>query len=242
MDFTKELEEYFKNTPKEQIEKDWAKSLSSDNVGPTIEEFLIETKKYYKGMQVLNHKDFCHFKYDGPESNMYFQLGDVVFKESELLDEGNPIGVVIQIHPDGDCRTDMYGNIKHTEVRKATKEDVQEHRPEILDQCIDIQDIENNLDVQAIGLDASKAVLVKDLSSGFEAWIDVDVDNQDVLTDWNQYIFNLNTTKDLKARVIQSSCVVFDMFTSCAIDYLEGAGLLSQDEKGKWSWVKKEIR
>jgi hypothetical protein len=28
MDITKELEEYFKNTPKEQIEKDWAKSLS----------------------------------------------------------------------------------------------------------------------------------------------------------------------------------------------------------------------
>lgn len=190
-------------------------------------------------MQVLNHKDFCHFKYDGPESNMYFQLGDVVFKESESTDDGNPIGVVIQIHPDGDCRTDMYGNVSRNEVRKATKEDVQEHRPDILDQCIDIQDIENNIDAQAIKHDDSNAVLVKDLYSGFEAWIDVQVDDQDVLTDWNQYIFCLDNDKDLRARAIQSSPIVVNMFTSCAVIYLEDIGLLEQDENGNWSWIKK---
>lgn len=191
-------------------------------------------------MQVLNHKDFCHFKYEGLESNEHFQLGDVVFRELELTDDGNPIGVVIQIHPDGDCRTDMYGNVSRIEVRKATKEDVQEHRPEMLTQCIDIQDIESNLDVKPIKHDDSNAVLVKDLSTGFEAWVDVQVDNQDVIADWNQYIFHLNDDNDLRARVIQSSAWVFDMFTSCAIEYLEAVGLLTQDENGKWSWIKND--
>lgn len=190
-------------------------------------------------MQVLNHKDFALFKYEGLESNEHFSLGDVLFKKSELADEGNPIGVVIQIHPDGDCRTDMYGNVSRNEVRKATKEDVQEHRSEILDQCIDIEDIEINLNVKALKIDDSNAVLVKDLSSGFEAWIDVQVDNQDVLTDWNQYIFHLHNDKDLRARLIQSSPWVFEVFTSCAVSHLEKAKVLRRDENGKWSWTKK---
>lgn len=33
------LKEYFRTTPREQIEADWAKSESADSVGPSIEEF-----------------------------------------------------------------------------------------------------------------------------------------------------------------------------------------------------------
>lgn len=35
-----DLKEYFKNTPKEQIEKDWAKYGHLDKIGPSVDEFL----------------------------------------------------------------------------------------------------------------------------------------------------------------------------------------------------------
>ena len=33
------LQEYFKNTPREQVEKDWAKYDYLNSVGPTLKEF-----------------------------------------------------------------------------------------------------------------------------------------------------------------------------------------------------------
>lgn len=43
-----DLKKYFRNTPSEQIMKDWAETQSSDNIGPTVEEFLQKTKTYFK--------------------------------------------------------------------------------------------------------------------------------------------------------------------------------------------------
>lgn len=40
------LKEYFKNTPKEQIQKDWDESEPFDKVGPTIVEFFNNQKRY----------------------------------------------------------------------------------------------------------------------------------------------------------------------------------------------------
>jgi len=39
-----DLKDYFKNTPREQIEKDWAETEKYDKVGPTVSEFLEVTK------------------------------------------------------------------------------------------------------------------------------------------------------------------------------------------------------
>jgi len=36
----KDLKDYFKNTPKEQIKKDWEETKKFDKVSPTIDEFL----------------------------------------------------------------------------------------------------------------------------------------------------------------------------------------------------------
>jgi len=36
----KDLEEYFKNTPKDKIKEAWDRTKEFDNVGPTIDEFL----------------------------------------------------------------------------------------------------------------------------------------------------------------------------------------------------------
>ena len=42
--FVDELEDYFKNTPKEQIQKDWNESAEFDKVGPTVSEFIKVSK------------------------------------------------------------------------------------------------------------------------------------------------------------------------------------------------------
>lgn len=42
--FLEELKEYFRTTSKEKILEDWNKSQEYDKVGPTVEEFIDNTK------------------------------------------------------------------------------------------------------------------------------------------------------------------------------------------------------
>lgn len=46
--FFEELKKYFHDTPRDQVLEDWAKSEKFDEVGPTVEEFLRNTKQHYK--------------------------------------------------------------------------------------------------------------------------------------------------------------------------------------------------
>jgi hypothetical protein len=46
--FYEELKKYFEVTPREKVLEDWAKSAEFDKVGPTVEEFLHNTKQYYQ--------------------------------------------------------------------------------------------------------------------------------------------------------------------------------------------------
>lgn len=43
--FVEELKEYLETTPREQIEAEWDKTKNLDGVGPTVDEFLANTKK-----------------------------------------------------------------------------------------------------------------------------------------------------------------------------------------------------
>ena len=80
-------------------------------------------------MKVKDHKKFCCFEYESDMSNTNFQLGDVVTKFSE---DGLEIGVVIQLHDDGDFRTDMFGNASPSEVTLSTMDEVDIFRNELL--------------------------------------------------------------------------------------------------------------
>lgn len=46
--FFEELKKYFEVTPREKVLEDWAKSAELDKVGPTVEEFLLNTNQYYQ--------------------------------------------------------------------------------------------------------------------------------------------------------------------------------------------------
>ena len=82
-----------------------------------------------KAIKVKNHRAFACFEYTNyPNEN--FELGQILYKNDEF--NGHEIGVIIQLHEDGDCRTDMWGNCSKSEVSFATIEQVKQYRPEIL--------------------------------------------------------------------------------------------------------------
>jgi hypothetical protein len=95
-----------------------------------------------------------------------------------------------------------------------------------------------NLNPIAIRVDATGGVLVRDESLDFQAWIDVDILEEDVRADWNQYIFHLDNPEHVRAREMQKSCDLFEDFTWAAIQKLEDLGFIGQDEDGKWSQIK----
>lgn len=83
-------------------------------------------------MKVRDHKKFCCFDYESDNPSFHdhgYRLGDVVTKRLEETE----IGVVIQIHTDGDIRTDMFGNASPSEVRLSTIEEVERYRDELLE-------------------------------------------------------------------------------------------------------------
>jgi hypothetical protein len=82
------------------------------------------------------------------------------------------------------------------------------------------------------------SVLVVDEKSGFKAWMDVCVDNNDVSVDWNQYIFYLNNEKDVFQKEMQDDCYIYDLCNSEAVDFLQQINKISQDENANWAYVK----
>ena len=43
--FYKDLVKYFKETPREKVLEDWAKSESLDNIGPSMDDFIQSLKQ-----------------------------------------------------------------------------------------------------------------------------------------------------------------------------------------------------
>lgn len=81
-------------------------------------------------MKVKDHLKFCRFDYESDMTNKNFQLGDVVTGiDGDNIGE---IGVVIQLHPDGDIRTDMFGNSGSEQVRLSTFQDILDNRSDLL--------------------------------------------------------------------------------------------------------------
>ena len=45
------LKEYFNNTPKEQLEKDWEEIKQYQNIGPTVDEYVEYVKRIKKSIK-----------------------------------------------------------------------------------------------------------------------------------------------------------------------------------------------
>lgn len=69
-----------------------------------------------------------------------------------------------------------------------------------------------------------------------DVWINTDYN--DVECDWNQYIFDKYDSDDCERMAVQDSAENFENATSEAIDFLEQAGELMQEDSGNWFEVK----
>jgi hypothetical protein len=91
-------------------------------------------------MKVKDHLKFCCFKYFSTDEITPYALGDVVIKDPDPdysePDDKPEIGVVIQVHDWNELRTDMFGNASISEIRLATREEIELYRNDIL---IDIE-------------------------------------------------------------------------------------------------------
>ncbi len=77
-------------------------------------------------------------------------------------------------------------------------------------------------------------VQILDEESCIKFWIDVSVHNNDVITDWNQYIFMDNNSDDVMRKEIQEDINVAMLAFDCAVNYLLNNRCLYQSENGNW--------
>lgn len=67
-----------------------------------------------------------------------------------------------------------------------------------------------------------------------KAWVDVLIEKEDVISDWNKYIFYLYRKSDVILRNWQNEIENFEDATNLAIETLEKFGIIYQDNNGKW--------
>lgn len=58
MNLLQKLEEYFRNTPKEQLDKDWEELKKYNEIGPDVDEYIKSVKESIKkyGRQIKKDK------------------------------------------------------------------------------------------------------------------------------------------------------------------------------------------
>jgi hypothetical protein len=76
------------------------------------------------------------------------------------------------------------------------------------------------------------AVLIQD--GKIKAWVDVWVENGDVISDWNQNDFIMTDLNDVALKKWQDNLEHFEDATSLAIEILENTGIIYQDKNAKW--------
>ena len=80
-------------------------------------------------MKVKNHQGFAFTKYNQTKlDNHTYGLGDIVIADKEE-DPSSKIGVIIQLHGDGDYRLDSIGNQSPSDFRLATLQEIKQYRP-----------------------------------------------------------------------------------------------------------------
>jgi hypothetical protein len=81
------------------------------------------------------------------------------------------------------------------------------------------------------------AVLIQD--GKIKAWVDIWIEYEDVICDWNQNNFVMTDLKDVALKNWQDNLEHFEDATSLARETLENAGIIFQDENAKWHQTEK---
>lgn len=81
------------------------------------------------------------------------------------------------------------------------------------------------------------AVLIQD--GKIKAWVDIWIEYEDVICDWNQNDFVMTDLKDVALKNWQDNIEHFEDATTIAREVLENAGIIYQDENCKWHQTEK---
>lgn len=81
------------------------------------------------------------------------------------------------------------------------------------------------------------SVLIQD--GKIKAWLDIWIENGDVISDWNQNDFDMSNPKDVSLKNWQDNLEHFEDTLSLGRETLENAGIISQDENAKWHQTEK---
>lgn len=76
------------------------------------------------------------------------------------------------------------------------------------------------------------AVLIQD--GKIKVWVDIWVENGNVICDWNQNDFVMTDQNEVALKKWQDNLKHFEDATSLARETLEKAGIIYQDENAKW--------
>lgn len=76
------------------------------------------------------------------------------------------------------------------------------------------------------------SVLIQDGS--IKAWVDIWVENNDVVCDWNKNDFFVSDSKELVTKKCQDNLEHFEEAINIGVEVLENKGILYQDKKAKW--------
>lgn len=119
-------------------------------------------------MKVKNHLVLCCFQYLSSLNPTKFVLGDVV----TIIDDEPQVGVVIQIHDDGDVRTDMFGNYHVNGLRLSTLDEVKEHYPKILSELVLEKEYKDKVDVyNLIDIDNNGEIILTGTMNDIRTWL-----------------------------------------------------------------------
>lgn len=78
---------------------------------------------------------------------------------------------------------------------------------------------------------------VKVKQKNIEAWVDIYVEDGDIICDWNQNDFCLTDSDDVDLKKWQDNLDNFDNATSLARQHLESTGIIYQDINAVWHYT-----
>ena len=70
-------------------------------------------------------------------------------------------------------------------------------------------------------------------------WLDIQIENEDVICVWNKYIFIITDTNEVTLKKWQENIEHFEDAANVASETLEKQCILYQDDKGKWDQTDK---
>lgn len=103
---------------------------------------------------------------------------------------------------------------------------------------MNIKEFKKNLDLCVKECTQDKdgfCVYVEDRTTGYGRWVDAWISNNQLNTDWNQYIFDLRNEQDKQHAEIQNDFAIFEMFSNEVEFYLFDNNLVGQKKQGNES-------